>query len=324
MRVAVIGLGSIGRRHARCFHAAGASTVIGMDPTPDRQAQFLSEVPGVAVSNLDEALDAKPQIVVVASPNVFHAEQAIQVLRAGLAVVVEKPLCTNLADAHRLAQCVRETGGYLHMGSNWKFHPAFQAMKAHIVAGNIGQVASGYVLAGQWLPDWHPWEDYRRMYAARADLGGGAIFDTHEIDYLSWLLGPIDEIKGMTAHSGLLEIETEDVAACVLRFKSGALVSLVTDYIQRTSKRRYLLAGSQGTLEWDFHQGSVKLTRLDAGDVDEVSYKDFEVNQMYVAQARKVMSDVATKGLPTTGIEQALATLTIQEKWRAAGKSGQI
>lgn len=316
MKVAIFGLGSIGRRHARCFRQAGADVLIGMDPTLERRKQFDEEIDAPSVVTEAEALDQAPDLVVVASPNVFHVRQTLLAVERGIPVLVEKPLGVTLEEAELLAAAVKARGVYLHMGSNWKFHPAFQLMKKLILDGAIGQPTGGQVIAGQWLPDWHPWEDYRQMYAARASLGGGAIHDTHEIDYLSWLLGPIVQFTGLKSHNGVLDIDTEDTAAAILRFSNGALVTLLTDYVQRTPRRRYLLAGSNGTIEWDFHQGEVTLCRSGARFGERHDVRLADVNEMYVAQARRVLADIRERRPAVTGIDQALHVLRLQAAWR--------
>jgi predicted dehydrogenase len=316
MKVAVFGLGSIGRRHARCFRTVGADTVIGMDPTPDRRKQFVEEIGAEAVAAEDEALDTGPDLVVVASPNVFHVRQAVLAAERGIPLFVEKPLGVDLAEAERLAQTVKARGLYLHMGSNWKFHPAFILMKRLIAEGAIGQPTGGQVIAGQWLPDWHPYEDYRHIYAARASLGGGAIFDTHEIDYLSWLLGPATQFIGLKSNTGVLEIETEETAAALLRFANGAIITLLTDYIQRTPRRRYLLAGSAGTIEWDFHAGELTLCRPAKRFDERHRVHLADINDMYLNQARHVLEDIRLGRSAVTGIEQALDVLRLQTAWR--------
>jgi predicted dehydrogenase len=316
MKVAILGLGSIGRRHARCFRMAGADVLVGMDPTPERRKQFVDEIGADTVATEAEALDLAPDLVVVASPNIFHVRQAVLAAERGMPLFVEKPLGVDLAEAERLTETVRTRGVYLHMGSNWKFHPAFVLMKRLIADGAIGRPTGGQVIAGQWLPDWHPYEDYRQMYAARRSLGGGAIFDTHEIDYLSWLLGPTVQFVGLKANTGVLEIETEDTAAALIRFANGAIVSLLTDYIQRTPRRRYLLAGDGGTIEWDFHTGEVTLCRPGNRFEERHDVRLPDVNDMYVAQARRVLDDIRFGRPAMTGIEHALDVLRLQTAWR--------
>jgi predicted dehydrogenase len=318
MNVLILGLGSIGKRHARCFLEAGADAVSGFDPDPERRAAFAALFGAQVYDDQDEALGAAPDLAVVASPNVFHARQAIAAIRAGNAVLVEKPLAGDLEEAEALARLSREVSAFVHMGSNWKFHPAFTAIKAWLEDGRIGRVTGGQVVAGGWLPDWHPGEDYRRMYAARADLGGGAVLDTHELDMLTWLLGPVATLRGFTARSGALEIETEDVAACALAFESGALVTLLADYIQRIPRRRYLLSGDEGTIEWDLQDGAARLRLPGRPDAETVDAGE-ALNAMYLRQARHVLDALDSGAPPMTGIDQALSVLALQAAWRTSG-----
>ena len=137
------------------------------------------------------------------------------------------------------------------------------------------------------------------------------------VGYLSWLLGPVVQLLGMRAQSGALEIETEDVAACVLRFANGALVTLLTDYIQRTPRRRYHISGDAGTLEWDFHAGEVTVCRPGVRFADRHDVRLADVNDMYVAQARHVLEDIRLGRPPVTDVDHALDVLRLQTAWRA-------
>lgn len=315
MKILILGLGSIGRRHTRCFRELGVAQVLGFDPDPERRAQFSRESGGEAFATESEGLATNPDLVVVASPNIYHLPQAQMVVAAGKPMLIEKPLGTDLQSAAALASAVEAQGLYAHVGSNWKFHPAFQTMKSWLDQGQIGTPTGIQALAGQWLPDWHPYEDYRRMYAARCDLGGGAIFDTHELNYMLWLMGPVRQFGGLKAHSGALDIETEDVAAAVLRFSSGALGVLLTDYIQRTPCRRYHISGSEGTIEWDNAVGHVLLHRPGQRCAEQVDARVADGNAMYLAQAARILEDLRLGSGPVTPVSEMLQVLDLQLRW---------
>lgn len=315
MQVLVLGLGSIGMRHARNFRGLGVD-IFGFDPDLERRQRFEAEFGIAGDADMIRALDRMPGLVVVASPNRFHLPQAFAAVERDLPLFVEKPLGTDYAEAERLSRLLGEKSLYCHCGSNWKFHPAFATMRGWIAEGAIGRMTSMQVLAGQWLPDWHPWEDYRRGYSARADLGGGAVFDTHELDYILWLGGHVRDFTGMIAHSGSLPIETEDNAAALLRLDNGALVTLQTDYLQRQGQRRYLVAGDLGTIEWSSRDGMVRLyTSKGEGD-RAIDARLPDINEMYVAQSRRILEDLATGHAPETPIAHVLHVLDLQLRWR--------
>jgi len=315
VKVLVAGLGSIGTRHSRNYKALGC-VVSGFDPTDERLMSFEDEIGGVAFDSYESALAGRPDLVAISSPNVHHLPQAFKAIESGCrALFIEKPLGTDLAEARRFAAFAAENACYVHVGSNWKFHPAFLQMKEWITSGRLGTITGAQVIAGQWLPDWHPWEDYRQMYAARKSLGGGAIFDTHELDYLRWLLGPVQSFIGLKQHSGALEIETEDVAACVMRFASGALGVLLTDYIQRVGRRRYHISGSEGAMEWDLSTNRLVFSHSGAPEAEVIDTCVEDLNEMYVAQSRRILDDLRTGNTPVTSLADMLEVLTLQDAW---------
>jgi predicted dehydrogenase len=152
-----------------------------------------------------------------------------------------------------------------------------------IDAGMIGRITSARIEFGQYLPDWHPREDYRRGYSARAELGGGIILDAiHEIDYIRWMLGDIDMVACLSGKLSDLEINTEDTAAILLRFASGVLGEIHLDYVQRTYSRTCQIIGEQGTIRWDYKTGEV--IRYSAKSEEWQSYPnppEWEPNHMY-------------------------------------------
>lgn len=320
MRVGIAGLGSIGMRHARNLKTLGVTDIVGFDPDHDRRTAFASSIGGTARTDWAETLDDGLDLAVIASPNAFHLPQAIAAAKKDVHLFIEKPLGLDAEEAGELSRIVAASGLFAHAGSNWKFHPAFKRMKRLLDQGAIGRPTGIQVVAGQWLPDWHPWEDFRKSYSARKDLGGGAVNDTHELDYMSWLLGPVTGIIGMTAHSGALPIETEDVAVCSMRFANGALGSLLTDYIQRCRRRRYHISGDRGTIEWDFQTGLVQL--FQPGDEPGAIYDEtvFDLNQMYLDQMHHVLdavkSEDRSKGEPVTSIDTMISIMQLQLQWK--------
>jgi predicted dehydrogenase len=312
MKALISGLGSIGTRHAKNLVTLGVTDLIGVDPDKDRRDRFCNDLPGVTLESFVEALSQKPDLAVIASPNRFHIEQALLAADHGCHLLIEKPLGDRLEGVDQLIERVEDKQIFAHMGSNWKFHPAFQKMKDLLADGVIGTVTGAQVLSGQWLPDWHPWEDYRNGYSARKDLGGGVVLDSHEFDYVTWLLGPIDDVQGYAVRSPVLETETPNVACACLKMKSGALVTIHIDYIQRSSRRRYHLSGDEGTIEWDLKSENVSLFRAATGDTEHFETPLGDVNDMYLEQTRHVLNGLAKSEPPVTPLLQARDTLSAQ------------
>lgn len=256
-RIAVVGCGSIGRRHIRNLARAGIDRIVGIEPREDRREAV--EALGVRTAqSLHEAWRWTPDAVFVCTPTSVHMEPAIEAARRGCHLFIEKPLSHDTTGVRTLLELAEKHELVTLVGCNLRFHPGLRRVKELLDEGVAGTIVAARVQVGQYLPDWRPSQDYRTVYSARSDLGGGIILDAvHEIDYARWLLGEVDELVCFADRLSHLEIETEDTAALLLRFASGAIGELHLDYVQRSYARTCEIIGDRGTIRWDFGKSVV-------------------------------------------------------------------
>ncbi len=182
-RILICGFGSIGRRHFRHFKALGCEAVDVYRTGRGTMADDPALRPDATYHNLEEALAAGPDLVVVANPTSMHAETALAALDAGANLLVEKPLAHTMEDGRRIAARAVERGAAVGVAQNLRFHPHLQTLRGWVRDGGpLGEVVMARAHCGSYLPSWHPWEDYRRSYAARHELGGGRRADQHPRD----------------------------------------------------------------------------------------------------------------------------------------------
>jgi predicted dehydrogenase len=325
MRALVVGLGSIGRRHARNWAALG----LGPLTVCRRPGSEQSEPLGIAareLADLDAALSEQPDVVLVTNPTSMHVETACKAVQAGAHVLVEKPLGHALHGVADLLEQASQRRRHLMVGYNLRFHPGLVRIRELVRHNAIGTIVSARAEMGEYLPDWHPWEDYRRGYSARRDLGGGAVLTfSHELDALCWILGAPSRVMGMATHASSLEIDTEDVAELVLQFAHGPLVSVHVDFARRPPRRSLEIVGELGVLRWEYDEG--RLLHYAPATCQwrvEESDRRFERNQMYLAELRHFVSCVRGEiERPLIDGEQGAAVLTIALAGLRSSASGQ-
>jgi predicted dehydrogenase len=212
------------------------------------------------------------------------------------------------------------------LGFNLRFHPCLQKIKDILDEGKIGRTISAKAEVGQYLPDWHPSEDYRKSYSAQKALGGGIILDAiHEIDYVRWFLGDVSEVFCYADKLSHLEIDTEDIAEILLRFKSKAIGNIHMDYVQRVYNRKCEIVGDEGTVTWNFSDNIVRLytAKSKQWQLFPISNEQtgFDFNQTYL-QEMKCFIQCLTEKLspPVDGTDGK----RIQEIALAAKKSAEI
>lgn len=257
--VAVLGQGSIGRRHTGLLLDAGCD-VIAHDP-------FAAAVVdgSRAAASSEEALDAA-EAVVVATPTSEHLAQALAAVRAGCHALVEKPLSTSPEGVDELLAAAREGGRVLAVGFNLRFHPGPAQVRELVAGGAVGTPLRAEVTFGSWLPGWRPGTDYRTSYSARRELGGGVLLDAiHEIDYAVWALGDVAEASGWLARLSDLEMDVEDTALLTLRHRSGVLTTIGLDYLDRSYRRGCRIVGSEASLDWRWEAERIDLLTADGG-----------------------------------------------------------
>ena len=299
MKFLIAGLGSIGRRHFRNLIALGEKDIVLLRT---RKATLPDdELAGYPVeTDLNEALKKhKPDAVVVANPTSMHLDVAIPAAEAGCHILLEKPVSHSLDRLDVLQNAAQKSGSKILVGFQFRYHPTLNKARELIRLGELGKVLTVHAHWGEYLPQWHPWEDYRQSYAARADLGGGVIVTlTHPLDYLRYLLGEVDSLSSFNGHISALEVDVEDVAEISLKFANGAVGGIHVNYFQRPPVHRLEIVGTTGTLRWDNADGILELYRMSAAfgsfsdnppaPVMELFSppEGFERNQLFLAQTR--------------------------------------
>jgi predicted dehydrogenase len=327
MKFLIAGLGSIGRRHFRNLIALGEKEIVLLRT---RKATLPDdELAGYPVeTDLREALEKhKPDAVVVANPTSMHLDVAIPAAEAGCAILLEKPISESMERLDDLKAAVQNSGSKVLVAFQFRFHPGLMRAKQLISSGEIGRIISAHVQFGEYLPAWHPWEDYRKGYAARADMGGGVVLtQCHSLDYLPWLVGKVESAWGLTAKLSDLEVDVEDTAKVGLRFEGGALGSIHLDFNQQPPEHNFTIIGTKGTLKWNLVDGAARIYRASAESL-EISTgmgikaggewetypipETWERNVMFLEQMKHFVSVVRGEAEPSCTLEDGIRAMKL-------------
>ncbi len=319
----VVGVGSIGKRHIANLRRVGVRRIWAYDPQRERVDEAEARWGVRGFSSLEAALDAGPKAVLVCSPPVYHVPQALAAARVGAHLFVEKPLSASLEGVDELLAEVEARGLKTLVGCNFRFHPGLQRLRAALQEGALGRVLFARAEFGQYLPDWHPWEDYRQGYSARRDLGGGVVLDRiHEIDYLVWLFGPVEEVTGWVGQVSDLDIETEDLAEAWLRFRSGVRAAVHVDYLNRTYTCRAEVVAAEGTAWWSFLPHELRLYDATRAETRSWAWPHYEVNDMYLAQTEHFLRVLAGEEPSAKDLRQARHILEVALAVKASAEQG--
>jgi len=326
MKFLIAGLGSIGRRHMRNLVALGEKDIVlyrtrKATLPEDELAAYPQE------TDLQEALKKhKPDAVIVSNPTALHLDIAIPAVEAGCVLLLEKPISHSTDRLDILQAAVKKSGSKVLVGFQFRFHPGLIRAKQLISTGEIGRVISAHVHFGEYLPAWHPWEDYRRGYAARADMGGGVVLtQCHSLDYLPWLVGEVESAWGFTAKLSDLEVDVDDTAKIGLRFVGGALGSLHLDYNQQPPAHHFEVIGTKGSLQWNLADGATRIYRAEKKDWESYPLPaGWERNVMFLEQMKHFVSVARGESEPSCTLEDGVRVMKLISAVLESQATGQL
>ena len=315
MKILIAGFGSIGRRHFRNLLELGERDILFY--RTHRSTLPEDELDGFVIEeDLEGALSHHPDAVIISNPTALHVEVAIPAARSGCHLFLEKPISHSMERIDELGKSIELGRVKVLVGYQFRFHPGLQQVKRLLEAGTIGRPLSARAHWGEYLPAWHPWEDYRQGYSARTDLGGGVILTlSHPVDYMRWLLGEVTQVWALTAQASDLELDVEDTAEIGLRFRNGAIGSLHLDYNQQPTTHHLEIIGTEGTIQWDNQRGVTR--SYQGGGSQQAGWEsypmpaEFERNDLFLAQMRHFLEVAKGTTTPRCTMEDGIRALQI-------------
>ena len=321
--VLIVGYGSIGKRHLENFLQFKDIRLTVYTKRNDLQ---LLKKKGIKVSNsLTECLKENPDIGVIANETSLHTPIAIKLAKEGLDLFLEKPLSNSLKDIEKLRAIVKKNKLITQMGCNLRFHPCIKKIKNLIEQQKIGKIISAQVQCCSYLPDYHRWEDYRKSYAARKDLGGGVILtQIHEIDYMYWFFQEVENVISISGKFSDLDVTAEDYVSSLLKFKNKIIGELHMDYFQRPNFRSCKIRGTKGEIYWNSDNNCVNIfnmnkkrweTKFDDGFSDNL-----DTHSSYIEELKHFLKCVKHRKETINDLEQGITTLKIALAIKKASK----
>lgn len=315
MKYLFCGLGSIAERHITNLLSLKETDIIAFrrNNLPLRTIDKKIKT----YTNLNEALNEKPEAAFITSPTVFHIPLAIKLANIGCHLFIEKPLSNELVNLDQLVKIIKKKNLNVQIGFMMRYHPAIKQIKEWLKKGIIGESVFARVCWGEYLPSWHPWEDYRKSYAANKDLGGGPIFTLcHDIDLMENFFGEPKSVYAMSNKKSSLEISTEHSVEILYEYKNDLIVEIHLDFLQLPPKRTWEIIGNKGRIEFDYYKNLLELYIIDP---NKLSFKKttlnfstkFKRNDMFFEEIKNFVDCIKKKKIPDVTLEDGIRNLKL-------------
>ena len=310
-RVLVVGAGSIGERHARCFLGTGRATVAICELDPEKR-RAVAERYGLAesIGSWEEALASQPDAAVIATPAHLHIRMAQQAVDRRIHVLIEKPLAVTLEGVAELEQSLAGRDVRTAVAYVYRSHPALAAMQAALRSGRFGQPLQVTAVSGQNFPFYRP--AYRETYYTRHESGGGAVQDalTHVINATEWLVGPVTSLVADAEHLALPGVTVEDTVHVLTRHGS-VLGCFSLNQHQAPNESTITVACEGGTVRFEFHNHRWRWVVEPGAAWHDEPADAIERDTLFIAQANQFLDLLEGQAPPRCTLAEARQTLLV-------------
>lgn len=320
-RVLVIGVGSIGERHLRCFQATGRCELAFVEVDGELR-QTISRRYGVrGFANLDEALSQRPSVAVICTPAHLHVPQATKLAEAGIHLLIEKPLSTSLDEIDRLRDTIERRGIVCSVAYVYRAHSVFAAMREAIASGRFGRPLALVAVSGQHFPTYRP--AFREIYYKDRATGGGAIQDalTHVVNAGEWLVGPVTRLVADAAHLRLDGVSVEDTVHVLARH-GDLLASYSLNQHQAPNENTITVVCERGTVRFEGHENRWRWMTTPGEAWHDEPHPALERDSLFVAQANQLLDAVEGNGPVACSLDEGLQTLRVNLAALASADGG--
>ena len=320
-RLAIIGLGSIGRRHLRIISEIRPDIEIIIvrsgNGMPCNEEQLASKI----VFSIKEAISFGIQAAIISSPATFHLQQSLYLAKNGVHLLIEKPLSNTSKGLHELLKVVNTNNIIAMVGYVLRYDAGAIKFKNWLDNKIVGEILHARIECGSYLPDWRPNQDYKKTVSASSKLGGGVLLElSHEIDYLHWFFGKPLDVQAKINNSLELDIDVEDQADLLLSSLQGYPISLQIDFNRRYLKRECVIISTQGELIWNAVDQKVTLRTINEKTLNYEYHN--ERDDIYNTQLKSFFECIEKGNKPKVSIEDGMNVVRLIEAAHNASKSG--
>lgn len=275
--------------------------------------KFLKQKNCKIFNSIDHCIKENPNFAIISNETSFHIKTALILAKAGIHLLIEKPLSHSLTGTNQLLDIVKKKKLVVLIGCNFRFHPSLELIRKSILKGDLGRIISVKVENGSFLPEWHPNENFQENYASREDLGGGVVLTCiHEIDYLYWFFGNIHHVFSISGRFSDLNIKAEDLSSIILRFKNNVIAEAHLDYFQQPNVRNCKIIGTKGTMTWDIESNIVRYYNIKTKKwIIKSKLGNYDMNNTYIKELAHFINCIKGQEKPINDLKQGIYVLKV-------------
>ena len=271
----------------------------------------------------EEAFAWEPDFMIVSNPTSLHLDYLLKAIDYNVDALIEKPVASSYTEIKTVENEIRGRKNKVYVGFNLRFHPIVREVSEIIKTNKYGRVLKADLYVGEYLPSWHPYEDYRASYAAKKELGGGVLRTLcHEIDLGQYWFGGYNKVYGKVARISGLDIDVDDNTDILAEMKNGVLLKITMDYLNPVLERRGRILFEKGLLEYNFPSMEITFTDYETREIRSLlKVEKYDYNAQYRHQMEKFL-DKSDEQICT--LEEGINVARIVDKCEESSHTGRM
>ena len=293
MRFLVIGLGSMGKRRIRNLLALGYESIAGFDPRDDRRAEAESRYGATVFDNFETAVASfSPDVLIISTDPRLHMDYAEAGVKKSKHCFIEASVVEGERIA-KLAKGLQSPSPVVAPSCTMRFFTGPAAVREVIGRGYIGDPLNINYLTGQYLPDWHPWENIQDFYVSNRETGGAREIVPFELTWINEIFGDPEPISCFKDKLSDINADIDDIYHCLLRYPGGLVANISIEVLSRPKATRELhILGSAGRLVYSSEDNCVRYLTLGDADWTRIPLDTGTIEKDYINQEEPYISEL--------------------------------
>ena len=319
--LAIVGLGSIGRRHLRLISEIRPDIKIIVVRSGHGSACDEEKMAVKITDSIGDAIKEGIQAAIISSPATLHLKQSLELAKNGIHLLIEKPISHTSDRVKELLKIVNENRITIMVGYVLRYDLGAIKFKNWLDNKIKGKILHARIECGSYLPDWRPDQDYRKTVSALPELGGGVLLElSHELDYLHWFFGNPVDVQAQIRNSGTLDINVEDQADLLITSKQGYPITVQIDFNRRHIERKCKVLTTEGELIWDAVKQNVTWKGVNK---EQFKYEyNNERNSIYRKQLEVFFDCIENDNDPIVTVKDGINVISLIDAVRNASEKG--
>jgi predicted dehydrogenase len=326
LKVLQVGLGSMGKRRIRNLQQLGIKEIIGFDLSEDRREEAKKLYKISTISDIKQGLEEKPNCMIISTPPDLHYKYAKLAIKNDIHFFTEVNLSSK--DISKIIQEMKSKKIVGVPSSTMLFHPIIKQLEKLIEKETIGKPLTIYRHFGHYLPNWHPWEDYRKFYVSKKETGAAREVVPFELVWMSYLFSNIYSVYGNINKISNLESNIDDIYQIIIEFTSGIKCIFIVDVISEPAINETRIIGDKGIIYCDHNIGTIKIgkgnkwkeVKIKIGKMAKGYKGNTPADSTYVEEIKNFLDAITKKSLVKHTFENEFKLLKVLDAIEISNK----